>query len=784
MYAVEKLSSYITRGVYTVSGPFHPFGGAVDIIVVQQQDGSFKSSPWYVRFGKFQGVLKTREKVVTVCVNGVEAGFHMYLDPRGEAYFLKDCVSDEGGDFELSPPSSSDEMDESVRNERFKRVQSCNYDGHQDEPVLPLDNGNGKIVSRTNSRRSRIFGLMFGNKSMRENNQRGNVDRASSLERAEIAADLLETKWSTNLHSSDCRTDNPVEKSDFDVSISDNKTISSHEEGSDDNFRTDTASREHSEVAIRSSPMTSTYFVGDDAIPSLSTDDISPSLITDDSLKESVGSHGEKLGDSSRPDMVQEVHFEETITQTSTLRTHEEVLEVYTLESSDLGDRSTMLSESVMIESDEYSISSKGYILRNTMDDVQCHGSTENGLAVESPDEKYDGEKEVTSRTYTETSQNSTVTFDVSIENHDTSNLLFGGAEQLQQCSDIACNTHESACEISSMRESEKATDGENYSGCHNQDLKPSRVKVSSIFPDSHVHPACRAAFHDIGLNSESPQESYSFESEVLYRDREANKVSQGRISRIEPVDLTQDQCQIIEEEASAPICHVPVTSDISSISYEGLGNGTSGEKPCLQNRLEIAEDDSTIPLSENLEDEQFSFSDDEIFSVKQINPEMQASNEAVETDVRMLLKVEGDKKEHESGDANLEECFGSMAGSQTSPLAIPRSTTKSGETEFLIKSLPIIRSQIHDLERSNLLHPLSCSFDLNSESYKKDILKKEISSSSKLELDSGRKAIQEAHASEDVVTATDSENKQAHDVSPNYSTVGMWIFFFFFKKL
>lgn len=87
MNAVERLGRYITRGVYTVSGPFHPFGGAVDIIVVEQPDGSFKSSPWYVRFGKFQGVLKAREKVVNVSVNEVEADFHMYLDRRGEAFF-------------------------------------------------------------------------------------------------------------------------------------------------------------------------------------------------------------------------------------------------------------------------------------------------------------------------------------------------------------------------------------------------------------------------------------------------------------------------------------------------------------------------------------------------------------------------------------------------------------------------------------------------------------------------------------------------------------------------
>ncbi|CAH1441920.1 unnamed protein product [Lactuca virosa] len=78
------------RIVYSVATPFHPFGGAVDIIVVQQQDGSFRTTPWYVRFGKFQGVLKGAEKIVKIEVNGVEADFHMYLDNSGEAYFIKE----------------------------------------------------------------------------------------------------------------------------------------------------------------------------------------------------------------------------------------------------------------------------------------------------------------------------------------------------------------------------------------------------------------------------------------------------------------------------------------------------------------------------------------------------------------------------------------------------------------------------------------------------------------------------------------------------------------------
>uniref|UniRef100_A0A1J3HTI4 phosphatidate phosphatase n=1 Tax=Noccaea caerulescens TaxID=107243 RepID=A0A1J3HTI4_NOCCA len=90
MSLVGKVRSLISQGVYSVATPFHPFGGAIDVIVVQQEDGSFRSTPWYVRFGKFQGVLKGAEKFVKISVNGTEADFHMYLDNSGEAYFIRE----------------------------------------------------------------------------------------------------------------------------------------------------------------------------------------------------------------------------------------------------------------------------------------------------------------------------------------------------------------------------------------------------------------------------------------------------------------------------------------------------------------------------------------------------------------------------------------------------------------------------------------------------------------------------------------------------------------------
>ncbi|KAG8085844.1 hypothetical protein GUJ93_ZPchr0010g10492 [Zizania palustris] len=70
----------------------HPLGGAVDIIAVNQPDGSYRSAPWYVRFGRFQGVLKGAEKVVAITVNGVDANFQMLLDNSGQAYFMRELV--------------------------------------------------------------------------------------------------------------------------------------------------------------------------------------------------------------------------------------------------------------------------------------------------------------------------------------------------------------------------------------------------------------------------------------------------------------------------------------------------------------------------------------------------------------------------------------------------------------------------------------------------------------------------------------------------------------------
>lgn len=67
----------------------------MDIVCVQQPDGTFKSSPFHVRFGKLK-LLKSAKKQVTITVNGVESqNVGMLLGQEGEAFFLREALEDE-----------------------------------------------------------------------------------------------------------------------------------------------------------------------------------------------------------------------------------------------------------------------------------------------------------------------------------------------------------------------------------------------------------------------------------------------------------------------------------------------------------------------------------------------------------------------------------------------------------------------------------------------------------------------------------------------------------------
>ncbi|XP_065132551.1 phosphatidate phosphatase LPIN2 isoform X3 [Paramisgurnus dabryanus] len=63
--------------------------GCIDVVVVRQKDGSYQCSPFHVRFGKL-GVLRSKEKVIDIEINGEPVDLHMKLGDNGEAFFVQE----------------------------------------------------------------------------------------------------------------------------------------------------------------------------------------------------------------------------------------------------------------------------------------------------------------------------------------------------------------------------------------------------------------------------------------------------------------------------------------------------------------------------------------------------------------------------------------------------------------------------------------------------------------------------------------------------------------------
>ncbi|XP_041101324.1 phosphatidate phosphatase LPIN2 isoform X2 [Polyodon spathula] len=63
--------------------------GCIDVIVVRQEDGTYQCSPFHVRFGKL-GVLRSKEKVIDIEINGEPVELHMKLGDNGEAFFVQE----------------------------------------------------------------------------------------------------------------------------------------------------------------------------------------------------------------------------------------------------------------------------------------------------------------------------------------------------------------------------------------------------------------------------------------------------------------------------------------------------------------------------------------------------------------------------------------------------------------------------------------------------------------------------------------------------------------------
>lgn len=869
MYAVERLSSYITRGVYTVSGPFHPFGGAVDIIVVQQQDGSFKSSPWYVRFGKFQGVLKAKEKVVSICVNGTEAGFHMYLDHKGEAFFLSE-VEGEEGENAFSPPSSGDETDEKSQNGRLSKSQSLEFDNSQSNSVTQIDMGNGKIMTRTNSRRSRIFGLMFGRKSMDDDGRHrqgdANAQLVSSLEHAEIAADLLDAKWSTNFSSINGKM------------VDASKSSSAEGLSLDDNRDAEFGRKEGSEIPSEHGSLDQTIaqpFQHETINPCDDvTDENSGSQILNTEHSDDTRASDDQCLTSCQPvlkastssscleDRI-EIMFEHSLQEANVFSGEEKDRSSQFVAQSAPDNIDSQHPDSVKLEE---STSANSIVLVDTLNELasnkrddhlitqHAEGTERNCVYEEASIEG------VSSYIYSETSIKSSTAVDESGEHvSEIPNVTGKGFKEAEVQTEVLYKPAKLTPDMNSEPESSsfisERTLNEGKDSCESHHAKADHViggtfensSSKSIYFESSVNDGQQIITESLSSLNMHPSNSDFIETEMVKVIRHVTVIERPameEVSETEHVETFESESQFMEisssnlfsnnemgdEKASitpdscVQMAEVDQRQDsiedmnsrtiwtFSNVSNNHVQKGEGCEEGPKNDELQVSSGIITIcqesnvssptqvvdssMLSGSLEENRLLFADIDNLVATGVEGDELVSEDAAEKVNHLMEEID---EEHGSNFTNHESPWSSSrsfgfrsfatAGSdawevgqeslpsasesypegsrnRTNPINIPNNC-RHDRVGKMVASLPNIRSHIHDLERHDVLQPLSHSLDSNSENLKWITSRKEFFGTSESAA-SGRNLEQEQPLTDIATTIVDTGGTGGHRHAPS----------------
>ncbi|XP_044744130.1 phosphatidate phosphatase LPIN2 isoform X2 [Coccinella septempunctata] len=99
--------------------------GAIDVVVVEQPDGSYNCSPFHVRFGKL-GVLRSKEKVVDIEINGIPRDIHMKLGESGEAFFVEEL--EDSDDLEIPDNLATSPIPVSELENIFSQTRRRSFD--------------------------------------------------------------------------------------------------------------------------------------------------------------------------------------------------------------------------------------------------------------------------------------------------------------------------------------------------------------------------------------------------------------------------------------------------------------------------------------------------------------------------------------------------------------------------------------------------------------------------------------------------------------------------------
>ncbi|KAG6964157.1 hypothetical protein JG688_00007819, partial [Phytophthora aleatoria] len=137
MNVIYSVKDYVSNVFHQDSG-----SGAIDVVAVQQPDGSLRCSPFHVHFGKFKPEDKQQ---VTLEVNGqVVDGVRMELGAAGEAYFVHQVQEPVDEKDYLasplpSPLSSIGDTEELVHNDAFATSEALEPEDEENAAEMHQD---------------------------------------------------------------------------------------------------------------------------------------------------------------------------------------------------------------------------------------------------------------------------------------------------------------------------------------------------------------------------------------------------------------------------------------------------------------------------------------------------------------------------------------------------------------------------------------------------------------------------------------------------------------------
>ncbi|ROW14241.1 hypothetical protein VPNG_04233 [Cytospora leucostoma] len=147
MQYVRNLSDSVSTAWNSINPA--TLSGAIDVIVVEQADGTLACSPFHVRFGKFS-LLRPYEKKVEFKVNGKKQDYAMKLGEAGEAFFVFETSDTIPQSLQTSPlvsPVSSPPLEPSAPDRSTTMPL-----GLQEPPLFELDPEQGKERSASFTR--------------------------------------------------------------------------------------------------------------------------------------------------------------------------------------------------------------------------------------------------------------------------------------------------------------------------------------------------------------------------------------------------------------------------------------------------------------------------------------------------------------------------------------------------------------------------------------------------------------------------------------------------------